>query len=107
VKLNQPPLSEFQQLSHRSEEMPVLIFKHSPRCGISTMVKWRFERQLKKSDKTFHYVWLDVLKSRPFSNFIAEQTGVRHESPQLLVLQGGKTVWSASHSAVLDFSFGR
>jgi bacillithiol system protein YtxJ len=31
---------------------------------------------------------------------LARRTGVRHESPQVLLLRGGRAAWSASHAAV-------
>ncbi len=38
-----------------------------------------------------------IQKSRDVSNEIAKRTGVRHESPQTLILRNGEVVWSASH----------
>lgn len=43
---------------------------------------------------------VDVARQRDLARRIAEQTGIRHESPQVLVLRDGVAVWSASHRAI-------
>jgi hypothetical protein len=43
---------------------------------------------------------VDVAQQQDLSRRIAEQTGVRHQSPQVLVLRQGEAVWSASHRAI-------
>jgi bacillithiol system protein YtxJ len=40
---------------------------------------------------------IDVLSQRPLSQRLAADLGIRHESPQAIVLQDGKPVWHASH----------
>ncbi len=43
---------------------------------------------------------VDVLGSRPLSQALAARLGVRHESPQVILLHAGIAAWHASHSAV-------
>ncbi len=43
---------------------------------------------------------VDVLAQRPLSQAIAARLGIRHESPQAIVLRQGKAVWDASHFAI-------
>jgi len=74
--------------SHRS---PVVIFKHSTTCGISAGVL----SEVRGVDGDIHMIILQT--HRPLSNAIAEWTGVRHESPQAIVLKDGLPVYSASH----------
>jgi bacillithiol system protein YtxJ len=38
-----------------------------------------------------------VQRAREVSREVEARTGVRHESPQALILRGGEAVWSASH----------
>ena len=38
-----------------------------------------------------------VQRARELSQEIARRTGVRHESPQALVVRNGEVVWNASH----------
>jgi len=41
-----------------------------------------------------------VREDRPLSLAVAERSGVRHESPQVICLVGGKAVGHASHSGI-------
>lgn len=89
-----------EQLQQAMELDCVFIFKHSTRCSISKMVKSKFERDWKSSNKQLQLLYLDLLSYRSISNQIAELTGVEHQSPQLIVLQKGKVVYAASHNAI-------
>ena len=40
---------------------------------------------------------VDVLSQRPLSQNIAASLGIRHESPQAIVLRRGAPLWHASH----------
>ena len=75
----------------RSHESPVLLFKHSNTCPISA----RAYRQMQEVASPVSIVV--VQKSRDISREVETRTGVRHETPQALVLRGGKAVWSATH----------
>jgi bacillithiol system protein YtxJ len=41
--------------------------------------------------------FLDLLSYREVSNYIAEQFGVEHESPQVLIISKGESVLDLSH----------
>jgi thioredoxin 1 len=41
-----------------------------------------------------------VQTHREVSNAVAARLGVRHETPQALIVRGGRVVWSASHFRV-------
>lgn len=43
---------------------------------------------------------MKVIEDRPVSNEIAARLGVKHESPQAILVRGGKAVWHASHRQV-------
>lgn len=98
------PLTQAEQLTdivRESFEHPVLIFKHSTSCSISAAAKSKMERQWPDaglSNATLYY--LDLLRYRPISNEIAEKFGIRHESPQLLLIQNGECRYDASHMGI-------
>ncbi len=81
-----------------SKTRPQLIFKHSTRCGISTMAKSRLEREWNLDQLDPWY--LDLLNHRPISNMIESQFNVRHESPQVILFNNGEVVYHASHSEI-------
>ena len=98
------PLTQPEQLTaiaRESHEHPVLIFKHSTTCSISAAAKGKLERQWADAGLTDTPIYyLDLLRHRPLSAQIAEQFGVRHESPQLLLIQAGDCTYHASHMGI-------
>lgn len=74
-----------------SHQRPVIIFKHSTTCPISAAAY----RQMSEVERGI--LLIVVQSARGVSNKVATLTGVRHESPQVIVLKNGKVVWSASH----------
>lgn len=90
---------QLEQIKKDSQQVPQVIFKHSVRCSISGLVKNRlFKGELPDDHSGFYY--LDLIRHRSLSNQIAEDFGVRHESPQILVIKDGKCVYNASHHAI-------
>jgi bacillithiol system protein YtxJ len=93
-----PLLSEAQvdALAKRSHDVPCLIFKHSTRCEISSIAKYRLESDWAFGSEIEAY-YLDLLLFRGASARVAEVFLVHHESPQVLLLSGGECVYDASH----------
>lgn len=89
---------QLQQLVEASHQKPQVIFKHSTRCSISVMAKSRLERSEFPEQIQFHY--LDLLQYREISNKIAEQFGVYHQSPQILLIKNGECIFEETHSAI-------
>jgi bacillithiol system protein YtxJ len=93
---------QLNQLEDESGVHPVLIFKHSTRCSISSTALNRI-RQAGHGDlgaDTVVYV-LDLLAHRDISNMIASRYGIWHESPQAILLLHGKPVFNASHLSII------
>lgn len=85
-----------------SHHQPVLLFKHSLICPISTAAWLRFENYARLHPSDARYLLVEIQNARPLSNEIAARTGVRHESPQALLLRGGTVVWHASHGGITE-----
>ena len=83
-----------------SAEKKVAIFKHSTKCFISKTLLKNFEKEVENSDKNVDYYFLDLLAHRDLSNKIADDLGVTHQSPQLIVLENGVVVNHASHQSI-------
>ncbi|WPR70547.1 bacillithiol system redox-active protein YtxJ [Flavobacterium sp. NG2] len=92
-------LGQLDELEALSEQNPIAIFKHSTRCSISRMALKQFENEFDSAEKVTPY-FLDLIEYREISNEIASRFGVTHQSPQLIVIQNGKTVYHASHSDI-------
>lgn len=101
--LNWNALTEIKQLDSiikESAEKPVVIFKHSTRCSISRMALKNFEREYNLEESEVAPYFLDLLEHRDISNEIAQKFQVIHQSPQLLLIKNGKSVYDVSHSEI-------
>lgn len=78
----------------------IAIFKHSTSCFISRTVLKNFEKEVENSEQPVNVYYLDLLAHRPVSNKIAADFEIRHESPQLIVIENGKPLNSASHQDI-------
>lgn len=93
-------LNQLNVIIEASKTIPVLIFKHSTRCGISRFVLEKFEREYNvPSDKLQSY-FLDLIAFREISNEVANKFKVRHQSPQIIVIQNGEVIYDASHNQI-------
>jgi bacillithiol system protein YtxJ len=84
-------VEELEEIFAKSNEKPVALFKHSTTCPISADVY----HEIKNVDGEINLVVVQTARS--ISNEIAARTGIRHESPQAIVLKDGKPVYHASH----------
>lgn len=94
------PLSDLDMLEAaiaESLERPVLLFKHSRTCGISCDALDELHVHLERNPAAATYKMVTVQSHRRLSDEIAVRLGVRHESPQAILLRGGRPVWKASH----------
>ena len=110
-------LDALEAAIEESRLRPVLLFKHSYTCGVSLealdeLVAHLNDRGPKGAapletasvprPHDFHaqYAMVTVQTHRAVSNAIAQKLGVRHETPQALLVKNGRVVWSASHFRV-------
>ena len=92
-------LGKINEIITLSHEKPVIIFKHSKRCSISRMALKNFENEYDLGENVTPY-FLDLISFREVSNEIASRFNVVHQSPQLLLIVGGKSVYDVSHSSI-------
>jgi bacillithiol system protein YtxJ len=89
---------QLENIKKESFEHPVLIFKHSTTCSISATALNRFERKWNQDQaKDLKPYYLDLKAFRSVSNKIEADFAVQHESPQVLVIEKGKSIYDASH----------
>ena len=75
---------------------PVLLFKHSPSCGASFRALEEVS-EFAAAHPEVPVLVVDVVHQRALSDRLAANLGVRHESPQAIVVRGGKALWNESH----------
>lgn len=84
-------VEQLESLFQQSHAKPVILFKHSNSCGISSGVF----KEVSQVNSDINLII--VQNARHISNAIAERTGIRHESPQAIVLKQGEPIYHASH----------
>ena len=89
---------QIDEIKEKSNNQPIVIFKHSTRCSISSMAKNRLDRATPNENISFYY--LDLIRYRSVSNKIAEVFNVYHESPQILLISKGECVYDESHGGI-------
>ena len=80
-----------------SRHKPVLIFKHSRTCGISCEAYDQLHAFLADSPVEASYNLITVQSHRRVSDEAEVRLGVRHQTPQVILLKDGVPVWNASH----------
>jgi bacillithiol system protein YtxJ len=95
---NLETVKQLDEIIGESHQHPVLIFKHSTRCSISSMAKNRLDRHEVPTNSSFYY--LDLIAHRDISNKVAEVFQVKHESPQVLLIKNGACEYEESHNGI-------
>lgn len=97
-------LKELEEALAVSSKRTVLLFKHSLTCPISRRAYNELISYLEEADPEVSYNLITVQTARPISNEIASRLGVRHESPQAILVRDGREIWNASHFAITSSS---
>jgi bacillithiol system protein YtxJ len=82
---------DLERLFAESTDHPVVVLKHSVTCPISTDV----HAEVAALDGPVGLIVVQT--ARAVSDELAERTGIRHESPQAMVIREGRAVYHASH----------
>lgn len=96
-------IEEWRMLLEKSDEQPFLIFKLSMTSLSSVTAKKEMESLVTDIPR---YVVISQLDKK-VSNAVELDTGVKHETPQLLIIKDKKAIWQATRyqikqSVVLD-----
>lgn len=103
------PLTELSALDAviaESNERPVLLFKHSRYCGVSAEALDELQSHIDSTPGDVAYRVITVQTHRPISDAISQRLGLRHETPQAILLRDGKIVWNASHFRITASQLG-
>jgi len=80
-------------------EPPVLVYKHSTRCGVSLDAQDEIHAFAARHPDLD--IWqLEVPRQRRLADELADRLGVPHQSPQVILLRGGAPVWHTSHQRI-------
>jgi bacillithiol system protein YtxJ len=87
-------VEKLDEIFERSFREPVVLFKHSNRCGISSHVL----EMVSEIDGELNVVVIQ--EDRDLSNDVTVRTGYAHQSPQAFILVDGKPVYHATHYGI-------
>lgn len=93
------PVQDAGELERAFGEPWALVFKHSTRCPVSSAA-WREVAAFRKAHPEAVVYVVHVVEQRGLSNGVAARTGVRHESPQAILLENGRVAWHDSHEGI-------
>lgn len=91
-------LSDVDALLEASHAQPVALLKHSIACSLSARGRQEFARLDGEGDPPLYTVIVQY--AREASAYVAERLGLRHETPQVILIKDGAAVYHASHRAV-------
>jgi bacillithiol system protein YtxJ len=92
--------NQLESIRENSKSKPTVIFKDSVTCGISAHAKHKLESAWDFENSELDFYYLDLLSYRNISNKIAQDFGVTHQSPQILVLKDSKVIDHFSHQSI-------
>jgi len=93
-------LADLDEALATSSTRPLVIFKHSEACGTSYAALDELLEHVTSRPGDAEYVVVTVQQAREVSTAVARRLGVRHETPQVIVVRNGCVLWSASHFRV-------
>ena len=98
---NLSSISQLDLIRGESNDIKILIFKHSTRCSISRAALDRLERNWKNEEMNeVKPYFLDLISYRQISTEIETMFDVEHESPQVLIISKGQAIYNQSHLAI-------
>jgi len=87
-----------------STEKFVYLFKKSTTCPLSADAFEAFNEFLQTTKKDIAPYFVKVRESRDISNQIADESGVKHQSPQVMLIKDKKVLWHTSHTKITTTS---
>ncbi len=93
-------LGQLDEIIDTSHSRPVVVFKHSVRCGISAMVKYQLEKGWDFQEDELDFYYLDIFQFRNISNEIRDRFNIVHQSPQIIIFNKGEVIYHTSHHMI-------
>lgn len=91
---------ELGQILDESNQRQIILFKHSTTCPISSRAWQEVQNLIKESSDEVLVGMIKVIESRLISSQVTEEFGIKHQSPQVLLVCGRQVLWHAAHHEV-------
>jgi len=94
-------VTQWEDAFAASATLPVLVFKHSTQCAVSAGAYDELAAWLEDATAVPMSCFIvDVVEFPAVSKAVAASVGIRHESPQTLLIENGIVSWHASHWSI-------
>ena len=90
--------ADIDEMLAASEEEPVALLKHSIACPISARGQGQFVGLEEDGDPPLYAVVVQYARS--ISDELADRLGIRHETPQAVIIRNGDAVFHQNHYAI-------
>jgi bacillithiol system protein YtxJ len=88
---------ELERVLEESRRVPVWLLKHSLICPLSDYGKREFESFASSVGEAGSFAIIEVQNARDLSDEVARRLGIRHDTPQVLLVVDAEAKWHASH----------
>ncbi len=92
--------NQVDEILEASKVQPQFVYKHSHTCSICFLAKKEVESAFEAIGQKADMNFVNVIKARQVSDLLTEKLGVRHESPQVLIIEKEKCIWHESHFSI-------
>ncbi|NCQ18419.1 MAG: bacillithiol system redox-active protein YtxJ [Ignavibacteria bacterium] len=89
-------------LQKQDNDSLIILFKHSTRCPVSSRAYQEVLKFSEVQSDDYEIIGINVITDRSFSQFIANETGIRHESPQIIISRNSKVLANFSHFQITN-----
>lgn len=95
-----------EELFQKSFEKPLFIYKHSTNCGSSRHAHYSLQKFMmqRQTAEYFIFAMIRVNEERHIAVEVTNRFGIKHASPQILLIHKGKVVWHTSHQMINSFN---
>ncbi|MFC5652155.1 bacillithiol system redox-active protein YtxJ [Paenibacillus solisilvae] len=94
-------IPQWEEALAASHNQPLFLFKHSTNCPTSSGAYEELTNWIEDARGLFVNIMIVyVIENRSVSNAISEQLGIKHESPQVILLSNGRVLWHESHWSI-------
>lgn len=97
--------THLSEIIEKSEKDPVIVFKYSSKCGSSDVLMEKL-KIAKENGKIKHLIFIVVVQDSPvLSGKIAQVFNIKHESPQIIILNNNQVTYKESHDNIMIDKF--
>ncbi len=92
--------THLSEILEESDRQPVIVFKYSSECNTSTVLKKDLEEKITNKELIYPAYLVTVQIQKVLSKSLEEMFQIRHESPQIIIINKTKVTYTAHHREI-------